>query len=317
MLIAYEHKQFSRASQARIAQANEIIAEYEVAGFRLTLRQLYYQFVSRGLIPNTLQSYKALGNTINDARMGGLVSWLAIEDRTRFLRSLPSWSDPESIIESAAQGYHEAWWADQPVHCEVWIEKDALVGVFEGVCNELDVPLFSCRGYASASEVWMAGRRMARKVQDGKRVVVFHFGDHDPSGLDMTRDITDRLATFVGHHVGYLSGRFGVERVALTMDQISQYSPPPNPAKVTDSRFEQYQREYGDESWELDALEPQVLADLVRASVEGVMDADLMEAAKAAEAENKIDLRKAAKFWNEELVPVLNRLTLPDDEDDE
>jgi hypothetical protein len=296
-LIAYEHKQFSRASEAKIVQANDIIAEYQAQGFSLTLRQLYYQHVARGLIPNTLQSYKSLGNLINDARMAGRVSWTAIEDRTRFLRSLSSWTDPESIIHSAANSYHEAWWRDQPVHPEVWIEKDALVGVFEGVCNELDVPLFSCRGYASASEVWMAGMRLQRKIRDGKRVVIFHFGDHDPSGLDMTRDITDRLCTFIGHHAGAYISRFRVERVALTMDQVQQYGPPPNPAKITDSRFEGYQAQYGDESWELDALEPQVLADLVRSSIEGVMDSDLMQAAQEEEARAKRLLTLAADNW--------------------
>jgi hypothetical protein len=284
VLIAYEQKQFSRASEAKIAQANTIIAEYEAAGFQLTLRQLYYQFVARDLIPNTQQSYKSLGGLVADARMAGRISWLAIEDRTRFLRSLSSWLDPESVIDSAASSYHEDWWATQPVYPEVWIEKDALAGVFEGICNELDVPLFSCRGYASASEVWLAGQRLQRKVRRGKQVVIFHFGDHDPSGLDMTRDITDRLYTFIGYHAGAYVSRFRVERIALTMDQINQYGPPPNPAKTTDSRFEDYQREYGDDSWELDALEPQVLADLVRSSVEGVMDSDLMNAAKAAVA---------------------------------
>jgi len=297
-LIAYEHKQFSRASEAKIEQANAIIAEYQAQGFSLTLRQLYYQHVARGLIPNTLQSYKSLGNLINDARMAGRVSWTAIEDRTRFLRALSSWNSPEDVVQAAADDYHENWWRDQPVHSEVWIEKDALVGVFEGVCNDLDVPLFSCRGYASASEVWLAGMRLQRKIRSGKRVVIFHFGDHDPSGLDMTRDITDRLITFISHHarVAY-PDRFNVERVALTMDQVNQYGPPPNPAKTTDSRFEDYQREYGDDSWELDALEPQVLADLVRSSIEGVVDSDLMEAAQEEERKAKRLLALAATNW--------------------
>jgi hypothetical protein len=298
-LIAYEHKQFSRASEAKIEQANAIIAEYQAQGFSLTLRQLYYQHVARGLIPNTLQSYKSLGSLINDARMAGRVSWTAIEDRTRFLRDLPSWGDPESIVHSAAHSYHEDWWRDQPVYPEVWIEKDALVGVFEGVCNELDVPLFSCRGYASASEVWTAGQRLARKIRAGKQVVIFHFGDHDPSGLDMTRDITDRLYMFAGHHVGTGSRRLAIERIALTMDQVNQYGPPPNPAKTTDSRFEDYQRQYGDESWELDALEPQVLTDLVRSSITDVMDSDLMEAAQAEERKAKRLLSLAADNWHD------------------
>lgn len=297
MKIAYEHKQFSRASEAKIEQANAIIAEYEAAGFQLTLRQLYYQFVARDLIPNTQQSYKALGNLINDARMGGRISWQAIEDRTRFLRELSSWSDPESIIYSAASSYHEDWWLDQPNYCEVWIEKDALVGVFQGVCEELDVPLFSCRGYASASEVWAAGMRLMRKVRDGKTVTIFHFGDHDPSGLDMTRDITDRLVTFIGYHQPSRVYNFNVRRVALTMEQIALYNPPPNPAKVTDSRYEGYQAQYGDESWELDALEPQVLADLVRDEVGAITDDDLMERAKREEARAKDLLSLAASNW--------------------
>lgn len=295
--IAYAHKQFAAASLTKIEQANDIIATYQAQGFTLTLRQLYYQFVARDLVANTLQSYKALGSVINDARMGGLISWTAIEDRTRFLRARSSWEDPSSIMRSAAASYHEAWWADQPEECEVWIEKDALVGVFEGVCQELDVPLFSCRGYTSASEVWGAAMRLVRKLRDGKRVTIFHFGDHDPSGLDMTRDITDRLETFASHHVGYRASQLTVQRVALTMEQIQQYGPPPNPAKATDSRFNGYEDLYGSESWELDALEPQVLAELVRASVADVVDSDLMEAARAREETNRGLLQQAADEW--------------------
>lgn len=295
--IAYEHKQFSRASLQRIEQANDIIATYQAAGFTLTLRQLYYQFVARDLIPNTQQSYKSLGATVNDARMAGMIDWLAIEDRTRFLRELSSWDSPASIIRSARASYHEDWWADQPYYCEVWIEKDALAGVFQGVCEELDVPLFSCRGYASASEVWMAGQRLARKMRAGKAVTIFHFGDHDPSGLDMTRDITDRLYTFVTHHTTH--GSIAVQRVALTMEQINQYGPPPNPAKVTDSRFEGYQSRYGDESWELDALEPQVLADLVRDRVAVITDDDLMDEAKRREEEHRAQLSAVEERWDE------------------
>jgi len=171
--------------------------------------------------------------------------------------------------------------------------------------------------YASASEVWAAGRRLQWKIRGGKRVRIFHFGDHDPSGLDMTRDITDRLVTFISHHAGVVyPERFDVQRVALTMDQIQQYGPPPNPAKATDSRFEGYQALYGDESWELDALEPQVLADLVRSNVEAVTNDDLMDKAKQREDEHRVELRKAAKFWTDELVPVLADLELEDGDDD-
>src|SRR5215467_8357308 len=158
-----------------------------------------YQFVSRDPLPNRQSEYKRLGDIINDARLAGLVDWGAIVDRTRNIRALSHWSDPAAIVEAAANRFAVDKWADQPRRVEVWIEKDALVGVFEPVCDELDVPLFSCRGYTSQSEVWGAAQRLERYLMAGQEVVILHFGDHDPSGLDMTRDIRERLRLFLRH----------------------------------------------------------------------------------------------------------------------
>lgn len=138
---------------------------------------------------------------MNDARLAGLMDWTHLEDRTRNLRSLSHWSDPRDILDSAAAGYRTDKWAHQPYRPEVWIEKDALVGVIEGVCEANDVPYFSCRDYTSQSEVWGAAQRLLRHVRRGQIPVVLHLGDHDPSGLDMTRDITDRLGLFLGQDV--------------------------------------------------------------------------------------------------------------------
>src|SRR5262249_10346260 len=156
-------------------------------GYNLTLRQLFYQFVSRDLIPNNVRSYKRLGSIINDARLAGLIDWSAIEDRTRNLHELPCWRTPAGIIRSCAQQYRTDLWAKQENRVEVWIEKEALAGVFERVCDELRVPFFSCRGYTSQSEMWVAGHRLKRIIDAGQRPVILHFGDHDPSGMDMTR----------------------------------------------------------------------------------------------------------------------------------
>src|SRR5512139_1588276 len=158
--VCYVPKSFSSNSMSIIEKANEIIAEYARLGFDLTLRQLYYQFVSRALIPNKDTEYKRLGSIINDARLAGLIDWDAITDRTRNLRSLSHWDDPGDIIYSAARSYHINRWEDQEYRVEVWIEKDALVGVIEGVCTDLDIPYFSCRGYTSQSEMWAAAQRL-------------------------------------------------------------------------------------------------------------------------------------------------------------
>lgn len=295
--IKYQDINFKSGSLALIAKANEIIASYQSQGYDLTLRQLYYQFVSRDIIPNTQASYKNLGSVVNDARLAGMIDWNAIVDRTRELRSLPHWSNPGDIVDSCSKQFNIDKWKDQKYRPEVWIEKDALAGVFERVCNELDVPLFSCRGYTSQSEMWVGAQRMLRYRKQKQIPMILHFGDHDPSGKDMSRDIQDRLCLFTGREIEF-------ERLALNMNQVEEYDPPPNPAKVTDSRAKGYIAEFGDESWELDALEPSVLEELVRGAIAKVVDADVMDAADEEQDRHRETLRLISERFDdcEELV---------------
>lgn len=273
MKTKYEERNFTPATLATIQKAEEIITEYQAAGFSLTLRQIYYQFVARGLIANTEQSYKRIGDVVSAGRRAGLLDWEAIEDRTRYLRRLSSWSGPRSILESARDSFHLDLWSNQARRVEVWVEKDALVGIMERVCNENDVPFFSCRGYVSDSEMYVGAMRIRRHYREGQSTLLLHLGDHDPSGIDMTRDITERLDLFT-------RGRTGLEvrRIALTMEQIDDLQPPPNPAKVTDSRYQSYCDLYGEESWELDALDPQYLYDLVLKHILEEREADKWDA---------------------------------------
>lgn len=289
--IKYRDIKLQANSLALVETCNTIIADYQAQGFVLTLRQLYYQLVSRDVIPNRQSEYKRLGSIVNDARLAGLIDWEAIEDRTRDLRALSKWNSPSDIVETCARQFHIDMWQDQEYRPEVWIEKDALVGVIEGVCNELDVAHFSCRGYTSQSEMWVAGQRLRRYVRQKQIPVIFHFGDHDPSGKDMTRDITDRLELFMGG--------LKVDRLALNMSQIEQYNPPPNPAKTTDSRYGAYIAEFGPESWELDALEPTVIAELIRTNVMALRDPDLWNEREQERTEGRAKLKAVADRWEE------------------
>jgi hypothetical protein len=303
--IKYQEISFRPATLALIETCNRVIAEYERQGFTLTLRQLYYQMVSRDVIPNRVQEYKRLGSIVNDARLAGLIDWEAIEDRTRNLRSIAHWRNPAEIVEAVASQFRIDKWAGQKYRVEVWIEKDALVGVIEGVCEELDVPFFSCRGYTSQSEMWGAAMRMARFTKGKQIPVVLHLGDHDPSGIDMTRDIQDRLRLFSGRAVE-------VDRLALNMPQVEEYDPPPNPAKESDSRFQGYMAIHGDESWELDALEPTVIAALIRTAVEERRNPILWAEAVRAEDRHRKQLQAASDQWDE----LVEQLEVPDDEED-
>jgi len=290
--ICYANRNFSAGSLEIIERANNIIAAYMADGYTLTLRQLYYQFVSRDLIANTQREYKRLGSIINDGRLAGMIDWNAIEDRTRNLESLPHWEGPQDIVEACASQFRFDKWERQPWRIELWVEKEALAGVFEKVCRELDIPYLSCRGYTSQSEMWRASQRLLQYAGDDKQILILHFGDHDPSGIDMTRDIRDRLQVF---NVDTIK----VNRVALNMDQVEQYDPPPNPAKITDSRAEVYIQEFGNESWELDALDPKVLSALVRDEVGKVRDDDLWAESIEAEREARAQLQAISDQWDE------------------
>lgn len=264
----YRSTSFRQSSLDLIELINSIVGEYQAAGFTLTVRQLYYQLVARGHIPNTERSYKNTTALVNDARLAGMIDWDAIEDRTRAFITRPHWETGNEILDGCARQFHMDMWSDQPTRVFVIVEKEALTGVLQATCHRNDVPLLAARGYPSASVLReFANTTLLDAVRAGQDIAIIHLGDHDPSGIDMTRDLEDRITMF-------LDGEGGLQltRIALTMEQIEEQKPPPNPAKMTDSRFESYMREYGTESWELDALQPQYLNALVESHIDNYID---------------------------------------------
>ena len=327
-LICYTPHKFDTATLVTIDKAVEILEDYARQGYDLTLRQLYYQFVARGIIANKDTEYKRLGSIVNDARLAGLIDWDHITDRTRNMRQNGHWNSPSDIIASCGDQFQIDKWATQDNYVECWVEKDALVGVLEVACKPLDVPYFSCRGYTSQSEMWAASQRLLSKVRVGKTVHIIHLGDHDPSGIDMSRDITDRITMFMQFHVtrDFLRDNprrpketdealeerlfqclqtyppyvrpMALHRIALNMDQVERYDPPPNPAKLTDARARGYIERFGGESWELDALEPSVITALINNEVLELRDEDLWEDAISREREHRNKLAACAKQWD-------------------
>jgi hypothetical protein len=305
--ICYVPKSFREGSMTIIREANRILQRYAAAGYDMTLRQLYYQFIALDTFPeerrwtwtgakwirdpagtkNAEPNYDWLGAMMNDARLAGLIDWDFLVDRTRELETVGHWDSPSAIMETVAAAYRIDKWESQPFRPEVWIEKEALSGVFERVCRRLDVPLFACRGYVSQSEMWRAAQRLDGYADAGQVPLIFHFGDLDPSGVDMSRDIEDRLSLFSGAPVE-------VRRLALTMAQVEEFNPPPSPAKLTDCRAKAFVEEYGPDSWELDALQPDALAQLVTDEVEAVREEDLYSEAVELEREQRAALRVAS-----------------------
>lgn len=308
--IRYKTKKISPDRLAIIAQANAILEEFAEQGFDMTLRQLYYKFIARDLFPeswidpvynikhkldpdtkNTKKNYKRLGDIVGDGRMCGLIDWDRMEDRTRNLQRLPSWTSSASMIDSAFQSYHRDRWFNQPYRVEVWCEKEALIGIFATVCEKWDVPYFACRGYSSMSESWRAAMRLKKYKQAGQQPVILHFGDHDPSGIDMTHDIGKRFTEF-GVPVK-------IVRLALNMDQVEAFSPPPNPAKSSDARFKKYVARFGSKCWELDALDPATLIGLVENTIQQFRDEKKWAEAAKAEISDRAELKVLRKQWPE------------------
>lgn len=287
---AFIDKRFNKNSVVMIDQANDILRSFAARGYTMTLRQLHYQFVKANLYENTQQNYKRLGNTMSEARLAGVVDWSHMEDRLREVSASPRWESPSSIISAVAAQYQEDLWAGQKVRPEVWIEKDALAGIIEPICRELRIDFFACRGYVSQSAQYEAAQRFDRYLCNGQEPRVFHFGDHDPSGIDMTRENRAKFALLTGREVK-------VERLALNFDQVQEYNPPPNFAKATDIRFAGYVEQFGEECWELDALDPDVLTQLIRDAIEPLIDPAKWKRAKRAETAALEAIEKVSDNW--------------------
>jgi hypothetical protein len=299
--IEYVPRTFSAGSLDLIEKANAICEEYRDQGFDLTLRQLYYQFVARAWLPNKDIEYKRLGSIINDARLAGLIDWDYIVDRTREINgAFGGFDSPGAAVSSVAGWYSIDVWRGQTARVEAWVEKEALVDVLAQGVRGTRIPYFACRGYTSASALWQASQRIQGYLDEEgvERVVILHLGDHDPSGIDMTRDIRDRFDTFLSGD-GYQPENVEIRRIALNMDQVRQYDPPPNPAKLTDSRVGGYIARFGSSSWELDALNPTILGDLLRTNIAAEIDSSLWDERVEQESTEKDVLRAMSRRWPE------------------
>jgi len=299
-------KTFGCQASAMLDTINGILADYAEQGYDLSLRQLYYQLVTRNLVENTEKSYKNVGALVSEARLAGRIDWDMIKDRGREVVSNPHWRDPTKFMEAVAPQYRFDLWADQNSYVEVMVEKQALEGVLLPVCRALDVPFTANKGYSSSSAMYEASKRYLARAEAGKELFVIYLGDHDPSGMDMSRDVGERLDLFLKtsldrtHEIGPNElAAITVKRIALNMAQVREMKPPENPAKITDSRAKAYIERFGRSSWELDAIEPRKLAELVQTEVMKIMDQRLFFANERKQKRSREDLLKFAKTYLE------------------
>ncbi|MGD2200917.1 MAG: hypothetical protein PVJ38_04710 [Candidatus Bathyarchaeota archaeon] len=256
-----------------VEAALEVFKQYDSA---LTLRQLYYRLVAKRLFANTINSYKRLSRIMVKARENGDAPINCLEDRSRRILGRGDYGDTSakeflsrriSSLRDSYKDFKMPMWDDQSNYVLVSLEKDALSRLVSHVANQYSVRTFPTRGYPSFTYVNRMARYMRRSLQ-GKPTVVLYFGDFDPSGMDIERDLTERLER-------YDAGNFRVRRVALTSDQIVKYSLPPMPVKKSDARSDSFLESYGNEAVELDALDPNTLKYMVADAIASHIDLDV------------------------------------------
>ena len=315
----------------------KVCEQYQEEGYRLTLRQLYYQLVAKDYIPNHDKVYKKLSSLKDDAVYAGLVDWEIFEDRGRIPHRAYFENDVKDAFKRTLNQYRLNRQKGQPKHIEVWTEKDAISDILSRVTHPLTVHLVVNKGYSSSTAMYMAYKRFVKAIKNGKKVTILYFGDHDPSGLDMVRDIRDRIVFFlkegkrvdfdllndwIGSDEGedfysdnqgdpkywfydedygqenfdwdlaFCKAHFTIKHIGLTMEQINQYNPPPNPAKITDPRAKHYIAKYGQVSWEVDALSPAIMTDIVSNALSSEMDHDIYDSLIEREESEQAQIKK-------------------------
>lgn len=283
-----------------IEHIKEIVEEYQADGYILTLRQLHYQLVTKNYIINHDTAYKKLGNILDDCRYSGIIDWEAIEDRGR-VPYLPYWAhDHQDALQDTINSFRIDRQNGQDNHIELWTEKDALSGILRRTTEKYHIQLVVNKGYTSSSAIYKAYQRFLRRIRNGQTVTVLYFGDHDPSGLDMIRDIRERLELMFNNGENYelflypnkpIDEVFQVVQIGLSMAQIKKYKLPPNPTKLTDSRSNNYIKQFGKICWEVDALKPQILTKIVETNIEKQIDIPLFKRVLETESEELAALK--------------------------
>lgn len=290
---------WTTTAEVLFAQIDAIVDYYMEIGIKLTNRQLYYQLVGKDLVPNKDKVYKRVCSFITDERYAGKIDWDAIEDRDRIPEKHADWDDVSDLMDSAISSYRLPRWKDQHNYVEIYCEKKAGVSVLQPIANKYHVYFGFNKGYSSASAMYDLANRVRDKIVAGKRAVILYFGDHDPSGLDMVRDIKDRITEFLTggeYALAYedVEDQFEVINSSLTKEQITKYNLPPNPAKLTDPRAKWYIEQHGNKSWELDAVDALELRKIATTAVEHYLDMDKYNAWIKKEWTHKKQLKNYA-----------------------
>ena len=256
----------------------ELILDWARQHRPVTVRQIFYRLSTLEAVDKSERGYKAVGRLCTQMRLDGEIPFSYFADNTRWMRRPRTYNTIEEALELTAQTYRKSLWQNQTAAAEIWLEKEALAGVIYPVTSLWDVPLMVVKGYPSVTFLHTAASQMKNDYFHHNRITkIFYLGDRDPSGLDIFRNITERIPEFAQNTP------IVFQHVAVTPAQVRQWQLPSRPTKKKDSRAKVFEGE----SVELDAIQPSDLRQLVTDCIEKVIDSSQLQQLRAIEKMEK------------------------------
>jgi len=269
---------------------------------RVTLRHLFYRVVSLGLIAKTETEYAKLSGYTMKWRREGSIPWSSFVDSTRWYHGVRTFDNLSAALENSKKCYRRNLWQSQKVYVELWTEKEAIAAIVQEAAEPFGVPVFPMKGFGSGSALHSIAQQIRYQQSHGKSVYVYHLGDHDPSGRCIDESTVRNLRE--DHGV-----EFTFKRIAVTPEQIKQYSLLTRPTKRTDPRAGSFEGE----SVEVDALAPHVIRELVENAITQHIDTTVWEREKKIEDMESESLSHLIDSFDEDDVDDFNE----DDYDEE
>lgn len=254
----------------------------------MTVRQVFYRAVVKDWVEKTEKGYGYVQRDLVKMRWEGAIPFDWIIDTSRNIRGNQG-SNYKSVqqfvdlqFKFMPNRYSRNMLADHDFSIQVWLEKEALAGVVGPITSRWDVPLYCARGYSSLSFLHEAARDLETKDRPAR---IFHFGDYDPSGQDAIATVQRDLPRLAPKTA---SNGFEFTIVAVKPEQIVSLGLPTRPTKKSDTRS----GNFGNESVELDAIEPNELRRMVTTTLAGCFPAGAREANEARQEAEREEIRR-------------------------
>lgn len=277
----------ARAEWAKTTALIDVAVAILEGQYPMTVRQLFYQIVSRAVLQNNDRCYKKVSRVMNKARQDGRCRWEYIVDRSRPEYAPNVFKDAQGYAEVVRRSYRKDYWELQPNHVEVWTEKDAIIGCIEGLTNELGITVRVGRGFNSATKRHQIEVLFRQIERNGKNIFVLYLGDHDPSGVAIEKDLCEKI-----------HANFSIKRIAIHKADIRLFDLPPLRVKLSDSRSVEFVRNHGPDCVELDALPANELRSRIQNAVYSLMDMTKWERAIEIEKAEMASIISSMELWN-------------------